>query len=104
MTKFLGYRCSLCGKEYSPGEITYVCPKDGGNLDVIIDYKTIRNKYQPEDILSRTDSSLWSFLPLLPVPEPPGEFDSAPRRGRNAGLCIASSGEKTRTAESLAER
>ncbi len=72
-TKFLGYRCSLCGKEYSPREITYVCPKDGGNLDVIIDYKTIRNKYQPEDILSRTDSSLWSFLPLLPVSEPPGE-------------------------------
>ena len=73
MTKFLGYRCSLCGKEYSPGEITYVCPKDGGNLDVILDYESIRSKYQPEDILSRTDSSLWSFLPLLPVPEPPGE-------------------------------
>ena len=76
MTKFLGYRCSLCGKEYSPGEITYVCPKDGGNLDVILDYKAIRNKYQPEDILSRADSSLWSYLPLLPVPEPPG--DSTP--------------------------
>ena len=76
MTKFIGYRCSLCGKEYSPGEITYVCPKDGGNLDVILDYKAIRSKYQPEDILSRTDSSLWSFLPLLPVPEPPG--DSTP--------------------------
>ena len=76
MTKFLGYRCSLCGKEYSPGEITYVCPKDGGNLDVILDYESIRGKYQPEDILSRTDSSLWSFLPLLPVPVPPG--DSTP--------------------------
>ena len=76
MTKFIGYRCSLCGKEYFPGEITYTCPKDGGNLDVILDYKAIRIKYQPEDILSRINSSLWSFLPLLPVSEPPG--DSTP--------------------------
>ena len=75
-SKFLGYRCSLCGEEYSPSEITYTCPKDGGNLDVILDYESIRSKYQPEDILSRTDSSLWSFLPLLPVAEPPG--DSTP--------------------------
>ena len=75
-SKFLGYHCSLCGTEYSPGEITYICPKDGGNLDVILDYEAIRSKYQPEDIISRTDSSLWSFLPLLPVPEPPG--DSTP--------------------------
>ncbi|HUH96481.1 MAG TPA: threonine synthase [Anaerolineales bacterium] len=74
--KFLGYRCSLCGKEYSPSEITYTCTKDGGNLDVILDYQAIHTKYQPEDILSRTDSSLWSFLPLLPVPGAPG--DSTP--------------------------
>ncbi len=45
-------------------------------MDVVLDYEAIRNKYQPEDILSRTNSSLWSFLPLLPVPEPPG--DSTP--------------------------
>jgi len=74
MPKFTSYRCSLCKTEYSPGEITYVCPKDGGNLDVILDYESIRNKYQPEDILSRDDASLWRFLPLLPVDEPPGDF------------------------------
>jgi threonine synthase len=72
MTKFLGYRCSLCGKEYSPSEITYTCPKDDGNLDVILDYEGLRKKYQPEDITSRDDPSLWRYLPLLPVPEPPG--------------------------------
>ena len=75
-SKFRGYRCSLCGTEYSPNEITYTCPKDGGNLDVVLNYESIRSKYQPEDILSRTDPSLWSFLPLLPVSEPPG--DSTP--------------------------
>ena len=76
MEKFLGYRCSLCGTEYAPGEVTYTCPKDGGNLDVVLDYEAIREKYQPEDILSRTDSSLWRFLPLLPVSAPKG--DSTP--------------------------
>ncbi|NWG05887.1 MAG: threonine synthase [Chloroflexi bacterium] len=73
MNKFVGYRCSLCGTEYSPTEITYTCPKDDGNLDVVLDYDAIKNKYEPEDILSRADASLWSFLPLLPVAEPEGE-------------------------------
>jgi threonine synthase len=72
MDKFVGYRCSLCGTEYSPAEITYTCPKDGGNLDVMLDYEALRNKYKPEDILSRNDPSLWRYLPLLPVKEPEG--------------------------------
>ena len=73
MNKFVGYRCSLCGEEYSPAEVTYTCPKDGGNLDVVLDYDSIKSKYTPDDILSRNDPSLWRFLPLLPVQEPPGE-------------------------------
>ena len=73
MGKFVGYICSLCRTEYAPGEVTYTCPKDGGNLDVVLDYDAIKAKYQPEDILSRHDPSLWRYLPLLPVPVPPGE-------------------------------
>jgi threonine synthase len=76
MNKFTGYRCSLCKTEYTPGQVTYTCPKDGGNLDVVLDYESIRRKFQPEDILSRDDASLWRYLPLLPVAEPPG--DSTP--------------------------
>ncbi len=76
MSKFLGYRCSLCGTEYSPTEVAYTCPKDGGNLDVTLDYDSIKTKYQPEDLLSRNDPSLWRYLPLLPVGEPEG--DSTP--------------------------
>lgn len=72
MNKFVGYRCSLCKEEYLPGQVTYTCPKDGGNLDVVMDYEAIRAKYQPEDLLSRTDFSLWRYLPLLPVSEYPG--------------------------------
>jgi threonine synthase len=70
---FIGYRCSLCRTEYLPGQVTYTCPKDGGNLDVILDYDAIRKKFRPEDLTSRAEASLWRYLPLLPVPEPGGE-------------------------------
>jgi len=73
MGKFLGYRCSLCGTEFSPDEITYTCPKDGGNVDVVLDYEGLKNKYKPEDILSRNDPSLWRYLPLVPVSQPEGD-------------------------------
>jgi threonine synthase len=73
MSKFIGYRCSLCNTEYLPGQVTYTCPKDGGNLDVVLDYDAIRQKFQPEDLTSRAEDSLWRYLPLIPVPDPGGE-------------------------------
>jgi threonine synthase len=73
MTQYIGYRCSICGKEYLPASILYTCPQCGGNLDVELDYKAIQAKYQIEDITSRTDYSLWRYLPLLPVEDPGGE-------------------------------
>ncbi len=76
MKNFTGYKCSLCGTEYLQGQVTYTCPKDGGNLDVVLDLDSIKKKFQPEDITSRTESSLWRYLPLLPVDEPAG--DSTP--------------------------
>ncbi len=73
MSKFTGYRCSICGTEYLPGQVTYTCPKDGGNLDIEMDYDAIKKKYHYEDITSRDDFSLWRYEPLLPVSEPKGE-------------------------------
>ena len=72
-TKLVGYRCSLCNTEYLPGQVTYTCPKDGGNLDVVLDYAAIRQKFQPEDLTYRAEDSLWRYLPLLPVLDPGGE-------------------------------
>jgi threonine synthase len=66
---FLGFRCSLCQSEYSPDEVTYTCPKDGGNLDVILDYEAIRRKTSPQDLINQGEPSLWRYLPLLPVTE-----------------------------------
>jgi threonine synthase len=73
MTNLVGYRCSLCNKEYLPGQVTYTCPKDGGNLDVVLDYEAICQKFQPEDLTCRGVESLWRYLPILPVVDPGGE-------------------------------
>lgn len=69
---FLGYRCSLCDSEYTPFQVTYTCPKDGGNLDVVLDYAAIRKDISPESIHASQERSLWRYLPLLPVSDPEG--------------------------------
>ena len=73
MAQYTGYKCSICNKEYLPASVLYTCPQCGGNLDVVIDFEHLGHKYQPEDITSRTDYSLWRYLPLLPIVDPGGE-------------------------------
>ena len=68
----MGYRCSLCEAEYNPDEVTYVCPLDGGNLDVRLDYGAINQDTSPESIWASQEESLWRYLPLLPVSDPGG--------------------------------
>lgn len=70
MEKFLGYRCSICEQEYSPEGLHYTCPKDGGNLDVVLDLTNIRAEYKPENVINTDENSLWRYLPLLPVRDP----------------------------------
>jgi threonine synthase len=70
MGGFVGYRCSLCGKKYAPDEVTYTCPADGGNLDVLLDFDSIRRRVHPGAIEGSDDLSIWRYLPLLPVDDP----------------------------------
>jgi threonine synthase len=72
MNHFVGYKCSICAMEYGFSQIQYTCPRDGGNLDVVLDYATIRRNFQPEDIVLMVEPSLWRYLPLLPVDDPQG--------------------------------
>ena len=67
---FEGYQCSLCGAVFAPGEALYTCPKDGGNLDVVLDYPAILRTVDVDDILTGNEPSLWRYLPLLPVSDP----------------------------------
>ena len=73
MSEFVGYRCSICNEEYLPLQSIYTCPKCGGNLDVVLDYAHIKQKYQVADITSHSENSLWRYLPLLPVKDPEAE-------------------------------
>ena len=70
MSKFFGYKCSRCGQEYKPDEVTYLCPKDGGVLDVVLDFDNIKKTSGPRDIQTSPDFSIWRYLPLLPVSDP----------------------------------
>jgi threonine synthase len=72
MNKFSGYRCSICQAEYSPDEVKYICSRDGGNLNIILDYKKILQFNRPESIFASNEFSLWRYLPLLPVGDPGG--------------------------------
>lgn len=72
MNNVLGYQCSLCSHQYTLTEVEYNCPVDGGNLDLVLDYESIRRNVQPAEIVNATDASLWRYLPLLPVPDPGG--------------------------------
>lgn len=72
MPAFLGYTCSLCGAEYAPDQVAYVCPHhgDAGNLNVVLDYAAIRAVTSPERLAASSRHSLWRYLPLLPVADP----------------------------------
>jgi threonine synthase len=68
----LGYRCSLCNQDYTLDEVQYTCPKDGGNLDVTLDINFIQKYHTPSSVTAGSESSLWRYLPLLPVSDPGG--------------------------------
>ncbi len=70
-------KCLICGAEYGPDEIEYVCPKHGddGIVDVQYDYKLIGKRISPAKLARNRDTTIWRYKPLLPVepdsPVPP---------------------------------
>ena len=69
MDHVLGLKCTICGAEYTPDQVAYVCPRHGseGILDVVYDYPRIARQFRPEDLAKSADRSIWRYLPLLPV-------------------------------------
>ncbi len=70
-------KCTICGAEYSPEEVEYVCPRHGddGTLDVVYDYDVIASRFSKEDLAASKEPTIWRYKPLLPVepdsPVPP---------------------------------
>jgi threonine synthase len=69
--------CVICGKEYAPDAIEYVCPDHGyeGIVDVRYDYEYIAALIGQNDLAVESERSMWRYKPLLPVepnsPVPP---------------------------------
>jgi threonine synthase len=75
MDHVLSLKCLICGKEYQPDEVDYVCPdhtrpgtgSDEGILDVRYDYDLIGRRVSQGDLLHDTNYTIWRYRPLLPV-------------------------------------
>jgi threonine synthase len=62
-------KCLLCGKEYAPDSIDYICPCHGneGIVDVCYDYAAIGKQISRESLAANRDQSIWRYTPLLPI-------------------------------------
>jgi threonine synthase len=71
MEHILHLKCLVCGAEYSPDDVDYVCPKHGndGILDVRYDYERIGRNFTRESLANNRDYSIWRYKPLMPVRE-----------------------------------
>ncbi len=69
MDHVLHLKCLICGKEYAPNEVEYVCPDHGneGILDVRYDYELIGSHISRESLAQNRDMTVWRYKPLLPV-------------------------------------
>lgn len=73
MENVSGLKCVTCGKEYLLSQIEYTCPDCGpilGTLDLIYDYKFLKNKLTHKFFKQNSNYSHWRYLPLLPVKNP----------------------------------
>ncbi len=69
MENVLGLQCLICGKQYRPDMVDYICPEHGdeGILDVQYDYDFIGRQISKEALLGSNNLSIWRYLPLLPI-------------------------------------
>ena len=69
MENIICLQCLICGKQYRPAEVDYICPEHGdeGILDVQYDYDFIGRQISKEALLGSNDFSIWRYLPLLPI-------------------------------------
>ncbi len=97
MNYITSLKCLICGKEYQPHEVEYVCPEHEyeGILDVQYDYGLISLSFSPATLAANPDYSIWRYKPLLPIeqdsPAPPlavgwTPLYAAPRLAESLGL------------------
>ena len=67
----LGYKCTLCQKEYKTDLNLFTCPGCGteGILDIIYDYGKMKKKVTARSLAANKNYSMWRYAPFLTVPE-----------------------------------
>ena len=69
MHRIVGYRCTVCGKEFPFGPERMTCPDCGekGILDILYDYDEIGRVLTRESLSACRDNSMWRYRALMPV-------------------------------------
>ncbi|MCP4362344.1 MAG: threonine synthase [Chloroflexi bacterium] len=69
MEHITSLKCLICGKEYQPDTVAYVCPDHGneGILDVRYDYDRIAQTISRTSLATNQENTIWRYKPLLPV-------------------------------------
>lgn len=62
-------KCLICGKEYAPDAVEYVCPDHGneGILDVVYDYDVILSRTSKNKLAQDGDQTIWRYKAMLPI-------------------------------------
>jgi len=62
-------KCLVCGAEYAPDQIEYVCPKhgDGGIVDVQYRYDRIAAQWSKAKLADDRDMTMWRYRPLMAI-------------------------------------
>ncbi len=61
------FRCVSCLHEHELSESLYVCPKCGGNLDLLYDYAKVKSQLNKNSLAENKRMDIWRYAPLLPV-------------------------------------
>ena len=67
MSNVGGFKCFECGREHRIGEVSYVCPDCGGNLDVLYDYDRVASAVTKASLAEDRNFTIWRYRALLPV-------------------------------------
>lgn len=69
MAHIKGYECTICNSQYEGNENLHTCPKCGqkGILEIIYDYKKIKQSLTKSYLANCTDNSLWRYSSLISV-------------------------------------
>ncbi|MFA5283881.1 MAG: threonine synthase [Bacilli bacterium] len=71
MGKFIGYRCTICGKEFYGEKEMFTCPYCGeeGILDVLYDYDEIKKIVTRDYFKNNKNYSMFRYAPIMSIPE-----------------------------------